>query len=168
MTPARLQRALETMPSRAAQTLIFHCVEGRSAPECAALYGIGLAQWEILFLEAARALAGDTAPLEDGARRSLAGQLQRAGETEPPADSKLVPLLALLRSLTEQRDEVQRLLLEAERAAAASPARAREAWLRRLAVAAIIAVSLFVWLREREQPPTPPPRHFPLPPPGVR
>jgi hypothetical protein len=69
--------------------------------------------------------------------------------------------------LSLHREEVHRLLVEAERAAAASPARAREGWLRLIAVALIVAVSLFVWLRERNKPPPAAPSHFPLPPPAV-
>ncbi len=184
MTPLELQRALGQMPSRSAQTLTFHCLEARPALECAALYGIGLPQWELLYFEAARALAGDTRQLPDAVRAPLARQLRLAdevllegrGEPRPPEveatlrNLQLTPLIARLRALAEQRDEVQALIVAAERAAAASPARAREGWLRKLAVVAILAVSLFVWLRERNRtaPPTPTPTQIPLPAPGMR
>jgi len=164
MTPVELQRALAQMPSRSALVLTFHCLEGRSPGECAALYGIGLPEWEVLFFEAARALANQTEPLADAIRRPLATRLQ-AELAHPVAEP--LPASAAAAALILHREEVHRLRVEAERAAASSPARAREAWLRRLAVAAIIAISLFVWLRERNKPPAPTPSHFPLPPRGV-
>ena len=157
------------MPPRATQTLLFRCVEGRTAQECAELYGIGLPQWQRLFFDAARAFVGDTTPIADGPCTTLANQLHHALERAPEVadlagqDPQVALLAAQLRSLIQQRAEVDRLLIEAEATAAASPARAREAWLRRLAVVVIIAVSLFVWLRERNPPPTPIKSHFPLP-----
>ena len=165
MTAPELQQALARMPSRFAQALIFHCVEGRTAPECAALYGIGVPQWEILFLDAACALASQPAPLTDAARLTLATHVQ-ADLAQPP--SAALPASRAAQALILHREEVHRLLLETERAAAASPARAREGWLRRLAVVLIIAVALFVWLRERNKPPPPTQSHFPLPPREVR
>ncbi len=172
MTSNELQRALGQMPSRAAQTLILRCLEGRSIQTCAELYGIGVSQWQILFFDAARALAADARPIPDPQRAVLADRLQRALvslQHDEAGDALLrdpviAPLAALLQSLVDQREEVQRLLLEAERVAASAPARVRETWLRRLAVVVIIAVSLFVWLRERNKTPAPNPSHFPLPP----
>ena len=52
-------------------------------------------------------------------------------------------------TLYDTATQVHQLLIEAERVAASSPARARDGWLRRLAVAVIIVVSILVWLRER-------------------
>ena len=158
MTPLELQRALAAMPPRAAQTLVFRCVEGRSAAECAALYGIGLPQWQLLFLDAARSLVGQSAPLDDQARPDLAQRLQRLldeGGSEPD------PLVDRLRGLTEHRDEVRRLTLAAEEAAARSPARQREGWLRRIAVVLIIVASIYVWLRDKGATPAPGPRDRP-------
>lgn len=154
MTPPELHRALAQMPSRSAQILIFRCVEGRAPADCAALYGVGLPQWEVLQLEAARALAGQTLPLADAERANLGRRLAAQLDAPEPveADAEVDALTGLLRSLRSNGPELQRLLLEAERAGAASPARAREAWLRRLAVVVILAVSLFVWLRERNKP----------------
>lgn len=163
MTPVQLQQALERMPSRAAQTLIFRCVEGRSPAECAALYGIGVPQWEVLFFDATRALVQDATPLDAATRRAHAAQLQ-AELTSAIALPSPLSLTTAVSALTRHAEEVQRLRAEAEKAAAASPARARETLLRRVAVAAIVAVSLFVWMRERNKPPTPTPSHFPLPP----
>ena len=135
------------------------------------MYGIGVPEWELLFFEAARALANETTPLSDLTRRNLATQLQ--AELANPG-AKLLEVSSFIAALTLHREEVHRLVREAERAAAASPARAREGWLRRIAVVLIIAVSLFVWLRERnlelrEGPKKSPATqsHFPLPPRGL-
>lgn len=142
MTPAQLHAALAQMNPRAAQTLIFRCVENRSDAECAALYGVGQPQWRALYFEAARALVGEVSALPDSERGTLSPRL-----------------IAALADLTTHAEEVQRLRVEAEQAAAVSPARARETWTRRAAIALIIGVSLFVWLRERNAPPP----HNPLP-----
>lgn len=155
------------MPPRAAQTLLFRCVEGHSAEACAALYGIGLPQWQVLFLDAARALTGETQALPDAERTRRAHLLFAAFEGNGAED----PLAPALRALAAQKDDVRALLLAAEQAAAASPARARETWLRRAAVVAIIAISLFVWWRDRDKPPPsadPRTRQLPLPRQGLR
>ena len=152
MTALELQRALASMPSRSAQTLVFRCVDGRSPSECAALYGVGLPQWEVLFLEAARQLVGQPAPLYDGTLEALASQLQRALSGEDP---QLADLVNPLRALTAEREEVRRLIAAAEAAAAHSPAQTRELWLRRVAVVLIIVASIYVWLRDRDKPPEP-------------
>ncbi len=162
MTPPELQRALAQMPSRSAQTLVLSCIEGRSPAECAALYGVDLPQWEILFFEAARALVADVKPLPDADRRRLATALQEQLRFDPSLVT-LAPAAAI-HALITHREEVHQLTVEAERAAAASPARAREGWLRRVAVVVIVAVSFFVWLRERNKAPEPTPSHNPLPP----
>lgn len=166
MTPPELQRALAAMPPRAAQTLLFRCVEQHSTDACAALYGVGLPQWRILFFDAARALIGEVRPLPDAERATRAAELDALyGDPRASPRPDQAPLLTPLRALAEHRGEVRRLLIDAERAAEASPARAREAWLRRIAVVAIIAVSIFVWMRDREAPPKRPPeqRQLPLP-----
>jgi hypothetical protein len=159
--PAALLQALGALHSRAAQVLIFRCLEGRPPQECAALYGVDVPQWEILFLDAARALASDTAPLDDSIRKTLARRLQ--AELATPVAEPL-PATKAVAALSANAQEVQRLLAEAEQRAAASPERAREGWIRRLAVVLIIGVSLFVWLRERNKPPAPTPSHNTLPP----
>ncbi len=146
VSAAELHRGLTQLPSRFAQTLIFHCLESRPPQECAALYGIDLPQWEILFWEAARGLARETAPLSDFQRRALAAQLQ--SELTHPVPNPMRASVAAA-ALRVRREEVHRLLIEAERVAAESPARARDGWLRRLAVGVIIVVSILVWLRER-------------------
>ena len=153
MTARELQEALAAMPPRMAQTLIFHCVEGRTPGECAELYGVGLPQWQILFFEAARALAGEAAALPDEARTSSAPRLV---ETLRGADPEPSALVFPLRELIREREEVQRLILEAERAAAHSPERRRNDWLRRVAMVAIIVVSILIWLRDRAPASAPP------------
>jgi hypothetical protein len=163
MTAFELQRALSAMPPRAAQTLMFRCLEMQTAEECAALYGIGLPQWNILFLEAARALTGESSLLGDAERRALADELYRQCELlltpGAPEPATLDPRIVRLAALVHHREEVRRLIVEAERTAAQSPARRREGWLRRAAVVAIIGVSLFVWMRDRDKPPEPPTRN---------
>jgi hypothetical protein len=141
------------MPPRSAQTLVFRCVDGQSPEACAALYGIGLPQWQVLFLEAARHLAGLRQPLPDAERLALAPRLENALQE---GDPKLATLTLPLSDLIRQRDEVRALIAAAELAAAQSPERNRETWLRRVAVVLIIAVSIYVWWRDKDKPPETP------------
>lgn len=87
----------------------------------------------------------------------------------PPIDSETGAVHLLhLRALTQHKEAVRRRLVEAEEAAARSPARARETWLRRLAIIAILALSAWFYWKEQHKPPQPPPpAHRPLTPGGT-
>src|SRR5689334_22479853 len=52
MTPAELQAALAKMPARSQQILAHRLLDERSPEQCAALYGLTLPQWDVLFLGA--------------------------------------------------------------------------------------------------------------------
>ena len=133
MTPPELHRALERTPARSAQILSHRLLDGRAREACAALYGLNLGQWDVLFLRAVR-------------------DFERAlGRAPPDDDSEAehisVGLTPELHALAQHRDEVKRLL---ERAAAeyeASPRFAVELWARRLAIAAIIGLTLYFYLK---------------------
>ena len=146
MTALELQQALAAMPSRAAGTLILRCVDDHSPEQCAGLYGIGQSQWEILYLEAARALVGQTTPLDDATRQRLAPRLVQGLQTP-----ELEAVILGVQSLTQHREEVKRLITASEKAAESSPARRREPWIRGIAIVAIVAVSAVVWFRDPER-----------------
>lgn len=65
------------------------------------------------------------------------------------------PLAELLAALATHRDGLKRRLADAEAAAARSPARAREVWLRRLAIAVILALTAYFYWRDQHAPPPP-------------
>jgi hypothetical protein len=71
--------------------------------------------------------------------------------------------LERLRAIAAHRDAVRRRIADAEEAAARAPARARENWLRRAAILAILALSAWFYWTERQRPPkgTLPPRTLP-------
>src|SRR5688572_31103042 len=50
MTPLELQQALARTPARPAQALHHRLIDAKTREECAALYGLAVAQWDVPFL----------------------------------------------------------------------------------------------------------------------
>ncbi|MEW5742020.1 MAG: hypothetical protein AB1938_24105 [Myxococcota bacterium] len=75
----------------------------------------------------------------------------------PGGGAAVATWLEYLRALAAHRDAVRQRIAAAEEAAARSPARARETWLRRLAIVAILALSAWFYWKEQQRPPKPPP-----------
>lgn len=96
-----------------------------------------------------------------GAAPEVAAVAGTVSGVAPPAaatvDPSVRPLADALAALWANRDAVQRRLRDAEAEAARSPARAREAWLRRLAILLILALTAWFYWRERQAPPPRPP-----------
>lgn len=133
MTPEELHRALEKMPARSAQVLGHRVLEARSRDECAALYSLKLPQWDVLFARAVQ-------------------DFERALGRTPPDDDSAAPRLAEaltpeLQLLSQHRDEVKRLMEKAQADYEASPRYTVEVWARRLAIAGIIALTLYFYLK---------------------
>jgi hypothetical protein len=143
MTPAELTQVLLQMPPRSAQVLGHRFLHGLDREGCAKLYGITADAFDVLLLRAARDFQGKPLPeTYDDERREAA--LLRV-ELEQGSNGLL--------ELFTHRDEVRRLLHEAEERAEASPERKRETALRWLAIIVIAVLgAYFMWKdHEREQ-----------------
>ncbi|MEW6433822.1 MAG: sigma factor-like helix-turn-helix DNA-binding protein [Myxococcota bacterium] len=100
---------------------------------------------------------------EPGAAGLRGDALERTADAAPAEQVK--PLADVLGALAAHRDGLKRRLADAEAAAARSPARAREVWLRRIAIAVILALTAYFYWRDQHAPP-PPPLPRPALPPG--
>jgi hypothetical protein len=140
MTPADLTAVLLKMPPRSAQVLGHRFVQGLSREACAELYGVTPEAWDVLLLRAARDFEGQTGP-----QSFEIEQQQAAGLRTQLEDSHA------LKALTTHREEIQRLLDEAEARAEASPERKRETLLRWIAIVTIAALSLYFYQQQQER-----------------
>jgi hypothetical protein len=160
--PERIRQRLELLPPRSAQALTLRLVDRRSREECARFYGIRPEAFDVMLLRAARLYASEhesvgrpetllrappAPPLDEQEQAAcLAQELERRTST-----SKDVGELAqLLQGILAQSTEVRRQLEAAELAYEGSSKFRREIWFRRIAIFAIIALTLFFYLRGDE------------------
>lgn len=136
-----LQQALGRMSPRLAQVLLRRFVEHRSRDEFGALYGLQLEQADRLVYRASRsleaALAGmpEPGPMPDRQEIEQTHALLRA---QPP----------FLTALSAQHEALSVALEQAAREAESSPARAREEWLRRIAIVLVLALAGYFYWRD--------------------
>jgi hypothetical protein len=161
-----LGAALRALEPRPAAVLMRRLVERRPLAECATWYGVPVESFSVLLLRAGVALARrlelparepSGTDEEEAWARMLAAALERESA---PVPVPLVPVVEVCRRVLAVGPEVETALEEAARADAESPKRRREDWLRRLAVAALLALTAWLyWTRPPE--PTPrPERHM--------
>lgn len=159
LSPPFLIAALRGMEPRPAALLVRRLVEGRPQEACAAFYGVSTEAFAVLLLRASVALALDaglavrepSGEAEESAwARMLTEALSREGARLPTA---LVPVAEVCRRLRAVGPEVAAGMDAAAREDAASPHRRREDWLRRLAVAALLALTAYLYLSRPEEPP---------------
>lgn len=138
---ATLQRALNRMPPRLMLVLVQRFIEPRTPAEFATLYGLDEPHAELLVFKAARsldaALAGQPEPGPIPLDQEWAGA--KALSTGLPPH--LADLVSQKATLTVA---LQRAALEAE----ASPARAREEWLRKIAIALVLGLAAYFYWRD--------------------
>lgn len=155
---AELFDALSRLPPRTAQLLRYRVLEARPASECARLYGTSETAVAVHVLRAARLLStalctrekkvllptDETPAREDEELRAAmaVGRALDAGVEPDEVTGRLLRLRALA-------PEVQRIAEERARADAASPARRRADWLRRVALAALVGLALWLYFRGR-------------------
>src|SRR5438105_2064349 len=101
MTASELTRVLLAMPARSAQVLRHRFLEGRTREQCAELYAIEPAAFDVLLLRAWRDFEGKSSP-------------QPFAEEQRDAAALREGLPQALIELQRQGDEVRRLLAEAE------------------------------------------------------
>lgn len=136
-------RALTTAHPRSMQVLLarFGNNPPRSCAQLAAHYGTSEQSAKLLVLYAARDFEAalnhhpSPPPLPDDEAHRAADAL------EASLDARATDLAAALLDLTTHADGLRHRLTEAERAELASPEYARETWLRRLAIVAVLAGS---------------------------
>lgn len=137
-------RTLTRVHPRSMQVLLarFVAQNGRTRADFARFYGVDEAAAKVMLLRAARefasALADSPAPpvLDDETERAEAERLD--AELEGPA---LTASVEHLKALTTHAEPLRTRLAAAERAELSSPQYARETWLRRLAIVAVLALS---------------------------
>jgi len=159
LSPPVLIAALRGMEPRSSALLLRRLVEGPAQEACAAFYGVSTEAFSVLLLRASMALA----------RRVGLSVREPAGEDEEAAWAKmltealsredaklptaLVPVAEACRRLRAMGPEVAAGMDAAAREDAASPHRRREDWLRRLAVAALLALTAYLYLSRPDEPP---------------
>jgi hypothetical protein len=158
LSPSALIAALRGLEPRASALLVRRLVEGRSQEACAAFYGVPVEAFSVLLVRAGGALArgaglaarepsGDD---EEAAwARLLAGALERE---DAPALAALGPVVEVCRRLRAAGPEVAAGLEATAKAELESPHRRREEWLRRLAVALLLALTAYLYLSRPEEP----------------
>jgi hypothetical protein len=150
--------ALSRLPPRAAQLLGQRVLDARPAAECARLYGTNEGAIAVQVFRAARLLMtalsapekgvllpSDEAPLAPDEELHCAKALAEALDASLGRDD-LAALLLRVRALAP---EIRRVAQAKERAEAASPARRRAEWLRRLVIAALVVLALWLHFRDR-------------------
>lgn len=167
LPPPVLIAALRGMEPRPSALLVRRLVEGHTLEACATFYGVSTESFAVLLLRASEALARGaglsvrepTGEAEESAwARMLTEALSREDAGLPTA---LVPMAEVCRRLRAVGPEVAAGMDAAAREDAASPHRRREDWLRRLAVAALLALTAYLYLSRPEEPPRRP--HPPIP-----
>jgi hypothetical protein len=162
LTPAALCEALRTLEPRPAAVLSRRLLEDRSLDACATFYGVSREAFSLLLLRAAQSLALATGlparpPTSEAEEATWARMLAETLEGgTAPVSAALVSAVDVCRRLRTQRTEVRAALEAAEREEADSPRRRREEWLRRLVVAALLALTAYLYWTRPAEPPTRP------------
>ena len=151
-TPAELARALRALPPRQAALLRRVLLDGQAVDTCARLYGSTPAALAVHLLRACLALEAELgatpAPVPEAEEPALALRLVRALEAEGSA-----PGVTGARQLRQRAAAVRAELAGAEEQELRSPQHRRNEWLRRLAVALLLALTAWYTLHRPPEPP---------------
>lgn len=159
LSPPVLIAALRAMEPRPSALLMRRLVEGRSLEACATFYGVSPEALSVLLLRAGGILARHAGlsvrepageDEETAWARMLTEALVREDARLPAA---LVPVAEVCRRLRAVGTDVAAGMEAMVRQDAVSPHRRREEWLRRLAVAALLALTAYLYLSRPEEPP---------------
>lgn len=156
MASAWLLSALERMPPRSAEVVKALALGGLDRAGMAERYGISPEAADVLTWRAARDLVAAIKntrepPLPHEVELREAKALADALSSRSPH-----PLATPLLEIVAEREEVRAALAKAAAEAERSPARARETWLRRLAIAVLLALTAYFFWREQTKPLPPP------------
>lgn len=167
LSPSSFVQALRGLEPRPAALLSRRLVSGASLEDCASFYGVSEQALSVRLLRASVLLAMRTGtaarePTEGEEEAAWARMLAVALEREDaPVPAGLVPVVEVCRRVRAVSAEVAAGLEAATREDQASPVRQREDWMRRLAVAALLALTAYLYLSRPEEPPRrprPPPQ----------
>lgn len=169
LSAPELSAALRAQPYRASAFLVMRLVRGQSLEDCAAFYGISPSAFSTHLLRAAleltRTLTLPCRPPENEAEEDVwARGLADALEHESVgAASALTGVVDVCRRVRALGSEVAAALDAAEQEEEQSPRRRREELLRKLAVLALVALTLWLYLHRPPEPPERPasPVHAP-------
>ncbi|RKG80932.1 hypothetical protein D7W79_06810, partial [Corallococcus exercitus] len=151
LSPEALVAALRELAPRTSAVLVRRLVERRPLAECAAWYGISSDAFSVLLLRSAEALArqlGLSARSPESQEEATAWERMLAMAVEKdtaPVPVALAPVAWLCRRMHELGPELEAALARAAEDDANSPGRAREDWLRKLAVAALLALTAWLY-----------------------
>lgn len=162
LTPVALCVALRELEPRAAAVLARRLLEDRSHEACATFYGVSREAFSVLLLRAAQSLTRATGlpsrpPENEDEETTWARMLAEALEGgAAPVTEALSSTVEVCRRLRAVRAEVRAAMEAAEREEALSPRRHREEWLRRLVVAALLALTAYLYWTRPDEPPARP------------
>jgi hypothetical protein len=159
LSPSVLTTALRGLEPRPSALLVRRLVEGRPLKACAAFYGVSEDAFSVLLVRAGVALARRVGlparePSGDDEEAAWARMLATALEREDaPVLAALVPVAEVCRRVLAVGAEVAAGLEAAARSETDAPHRRREEWLRRIAVAVLLALTAYLYLSRPEEPP---------------
>ncbi|WP_343073313.1 hypothetical protein [Pyxidicoccus fallax] len=159
LSPRALIAALRALEPRPSALLVRRLVQDRPLKECAAFYGVSEEAFSVLLLRAALSLAREVGlparePAGEEEEAAWARMLSKAlGREDARFPTALVPVVELCQRLRDDGAEVAAGMEAAAREDAASPGRRREDLLRRLAVAALLALTAYLYLSRADEPP---------------
>lgn len=162
LTPAALSEALRRLEPRPAAVLTRRLLEDRPLDACATFYGVSREAFSVTLLRAAQSLTRTLGlparqPTSDEEETTWARMLAETleGGTAPVA-AALVSTVEVCQRLRATRVEVQAALEAAEREEESSPRRRRQDVLRRITIAALLALTAYLyWTRPAEPPARP-------------
>jgi hypothetical protein len=155
----RFRASLSKLSVRGAQALQMTLVAGLRRRECAEFFGISKSSFDVMFLRAARELRTQLEPgVETPVPSSYRDELEQAGllagslENEAALAGELGGLLSLLQQVQSVAGEIRAQDEAVLREEQTSPRRRRKNLIWRVLLLAIVAASLFLYLRPRDPP----------------
>lgn len=147
-----LFRLLTAAPPRSAELVKRVALAQQPFTELTALYGVDLPRLErLVFRSFLDVLSGGTARVPDEREPAEVKAMLGQGPGAEGADVR-----RLWDQLSDHRAALQDQLARAAAAFEASPDRARDEWLRRLAIIVVLALTAFFYVKEKNKPHPPP------------
>lgn len=144
-----LFRLLADAPTRSAEIVKRVALTGTDLPALAKLHGIDLPRAQLLLFRSLMDVAsGGTVRVPDAREQAEVDAMQ----TSSPGDGEGARARKLWDQLVEHREALTQKLDKAAAAYAASPDRDRDEWVRRLAIALVLALTAYFYWRDQTKP----------------